>query len=187
MKKFTLLALSLGFASLAQAGTLEEVQRCYQQSRDDRSASYCANTVLAREVDWLKSGSGGGGNTDDNLVTFVACDNDGDPRLHRYVVDSLGKTIRDDVVQTFTEGSDDDERGACRAEVVNQRVSVPDNFRTQCSCSSDGDPALVLDLMDRRFATLARFPLTVYTAGGDDEERRACANDLARMPLCNIR
>ena len=184
MTKIIFMATFTLLSGVASADALRDVQDCYNRTTDDRGASYCATNRLARELEMLKRDMGQQPPPMSDVISVEYCDSNGDPGLHRKIFDSRGQVIRDDLLKTFTEGDDDAESLACAAEVRRQEARIPNQFRTQCTCSNDGDPYLVLDVMDARYATVAKLNLIQYRAGDDNKERSDCMADQSAMPIC---
>lgn len=184
MTKIFMMAAVTLISGWASADALRDVQDCYNRTTDDRGASYCATNRLARELEMLKRQVGEQPDPVDDVISVEYCDSNGDPGLHRRIVDSHGQVIRDDLLKTFTEGDDDAENLACAAEVRRQESRVPRAFRTQCTCTNDGDPYLVLEVMDARYSTVTKMNLIQYRAGDDNKERSDCMADQSAMPLC---
>lgn len=173
-------------SSVASADLVQKIRSCYKSNSADRAASFCAENEIAKEIEQLK-GVPRPDDPDDNQKkhsTIFTCDQNGDPGLHRLILDKNGITLRDDILQIFTEGDDTQENVACRNQMMSKKFVVRNFNATQCKCSADNDPSLIFEILDEKFVTVTTYRLFTYTVGDDQQERNDCQSDLNQLPFC---
>lgn len=148
---------------------------------------------LRKENKYLKEqlennhGNDHDGNHHDRISKIYGCDNSDDTQMLEYIVDQNGDILRENVVKTFTVGYDEDEKMACRQEVLSKKHEINFGERTACICdNSSGDSDIVLQILDRKYQVIKSFTLGRFVEGLDDEEKRNCQNETRTNPLCNI-
>ena len=165
------------------------IQGCYSRNiGDPATAAHCADGELARAIGRLTRRVNRMDGDDDRrrprAGTIYSCSNDTDPILYKTTINSRGEVLRRDPVKKFTEGDDVAERQACYVALLRKEQSLPGRSTSTCSCTSDTDPALKLEVLDEDYQTIYSTNLHVFTAGDDRQERRDCQASLSRFSIC---
>lgn len=171
-----------------QAQLSDKIEDCYDNNSSHSDASYCADMNLVRVIRSLRrriKQLEGGSNHGATASTFFRCDASSDPKLYRTVVGPEGSTLRNDLIQTFTNGNDDQERINCQNELFKKTATLAIGTSVICSCSNSGDPSLNIEIINSEFETVKNLSLNTFTVGSNPQERRDCRNMKNELPICN--
>ncbi len=124
-----------------------------------------------------------GSSTTSEFTRVYSCSDQSDPVLYRTIFNSNGEEVRFDKLGVYTQGSDDQEKRACEAELSQSELG--ESMQGTCRCeNSGGDTQLYFELVNENFETVAGIKVNTFTVGGDDEERNDCLTMAQSLAIC---
>lgn len=184
MKSLIALLLVVSSFNVFSNAVTQRVNRCHDINYNLEDATRCADLALARGIERLQMLVSGGGSAPSQDTIVYGCSSDGDPIMQRMIISESGDILRTSNLKTFSAGGDDDEWRDCGASVAKQTFQISTNMRSECQCSSDGDPLLQLVLMNSSYQVVRKINMAKFTDGGDSEERRDCEVAARTLPMC---
>lgn len=182
--------LAFLFSMSANANLQSDINDCYDLSSDTREGSKCADSEIVKEIRRLRrrvqqlENNSGGGNSPNDYSVIYSCNNGNDPVLTKSIVANDGIVLREDPIQTFTAGGDDQEKADCQQAILDGQNSLGSNMSSLCACDNGNDPILRIELINGSFKTVRTLIINTFTIGDDDQEKRDCQAFKADLNIC---